>query len=447
MRFVLPAWLLFCLPLWGAEKPQGVRGDGRTDDTLALQKALNTLGKTGGTLPLPPGQYLIAGTLQIPTGVTLQGSWQAPHHAAYNQGSTLLITGGRGDENASPAITLEQSSALRGFTLLWPGQKWPNIVAYPWAIQGVGMHNTVENITFVNAYNGIRLGHITGSELHLVRNVYGCVLRRGVFIDSTTDIGRLENVHFNPHYWNRSGHPTRPPQDGNPDLKISGYMTQHLEAFIFGRSDWQSVTSCFVFGAKIGFRFMRTKAGASNAQLIGVGADNCRVPVQIEEIQRLGVQFTNSTFQATGGAPGTAVVTTAMAGGAAHFLNCTFWEAPGGVAQLDGNTQVNFSDCQFFGGAKQGAIRATQGVLTVRGCSFNGEGVAILLKPDVKAAIITGNLQPRGLKIINEMGERAQISLNESEPPAPSFWRYELWAFTPLLIFVVALVVWWRKKR
>ncbi|HEY0076622.1 MAG TPA: glycosyl hydrolase family 28-related protein [Abditibacteriaceae bacterium] len=449
MRFALLACLLFCLPTLAAEKPQGVRGDGRTDDTLALQKALSALAAKGGTLELPPGQYLLAGNLQIPTSVTLQGSWQAPHHAAYDKGSTLLLTGGRGSENALPAITLQQSAALRGFTLLWPQQKWPNIVSYPWAIQGVGMHNTVENITFVNAYNGIRLGHIADSELHLVRNVYGCVLRRGVFVDSTTDIGRLENVHFNPHYWNRSGHSSRPPQDGNPDLKISGYMTQHLEAFIFGRSDWQSVTSCFVFGAKIGFRFIRTKSGASNAQLSGVGADNCRIPVQIEEIQRLGVQFTNSTFQAAGGPPGTAVVTTVMAGGAAHFLNCTFWEAPGGVAQLDGNTQVNFSDCQFFAGARQGAIRATQGVLTVRGCSFNGEGVAIALKPNVKAAIITGNLQPRGLKVQNEIGTRAQIGLNEIAPHTPSFWRYELWAFTPLL-FLIALIFWrhkWLQKR
>ena len=449
MRFLLPACLLFIVPTLAAPKPQGVQGDGRTDDTAALQIALNAVAHSGGTLELPPAQYLIGGNLKIPTGVALQGSWQAPHHGAYEKGTTLLLTGGRGNENSSPAITLQQSSALRGFTLLWPQQKWPNVVPYPWAIQGVGMHNTVENITFVNAYNGIRIGHTERSELHLIRNVFGCVLRRGIFIDSTTDIGRLENVHFNPHYWNRSGHISRPSQDGNPDLKIADYTTKHLEAFIFGRSDWQSVTSCFAFGAKIGFHFIRTKDGAANAQLMGVGADVCSVPVQIDEMQRLGVQFTNSTFMAAGGAPGIAVITTPMAGGAATFQNCTFWETPGGIAQLDGLTTVNFSDCQFFGGAKNGAIRAHEGSLTVRGCTFSGHLLSVVLKPNVRGAILTENSQMGGFTVQNEIGERAQIGLNETAPTHRNEWFYKFgaWLILAFLLLLLWLIFWLKARR
>jgi hypothetical protein len=444
MRFALLACLLFCLPTLAAEKPQGVRGDGRTDDTLALQKALNALAAKGGTLELPPGQYLLQGNLQIPSGVALQGSWQAPHHAAYDKGSTLLLTGGRGNENAPPSITLQQSSAVRGFTLLWPQQKWPKIVAYPWAIQGVGMHNTIENITFVNAYNGIRIGHIANSELHLVRNVFGCVLRRGVFIDSTTDIGRMENVHFNPHYWNRSKHPTRPPQEGNPDMKIAAYMAKHLEAFIFGRSDWQAVTNCFVFGAKVGFYFIGTKDGAANAQLNGVGADYCRTGVQIDAVQHMGIQVTNSSFTPFAGAPNVGVVTTSGAMGAAQFVNCNFWQTTGGSAHLKSSTAVTFSDCHFRHGGKKGTIIAENGLLIVRGCNFSAHGNAVILKEGVKAAILTGNLQPSGFDVHNEIGERAQIGLNEIVPAAPSFWHYELWAFIPLL-FLITLIFWWRK--
>lgn len=36
----------------------GARGDGRTDDTRALQRALNQLTEHGGTLEIPPGCYL-----------------------------------------------------------------------------------------------------------------------------------------------------------------------------------------------------------------------------------------------------------------------------------------------------------------------------------------------------------------------------------------------------
>jgi hypothetical protein len=38
------------------------------------------------------------------------------------------------------------------------------------------------------------------SARHLIRNVSGQPLRRGVFVDEIYDVGRIENVHFNP-WW------------------------------------------------------------------------------------------------------------------------------------------------------------------------------------------------------------------------------------------------------
>ncbi len=65
--------VLLALPSFAADRPAGVAGDGKTDDTAALQAALDAVGVAGGTLELPPGHYLIAGSLSIPTGVCLQG--------------------------------------------------------------------------------------------------------------------------------------------------------------------------------------------------------------------------------------------------------------------------------------------------------------------------------------------------------------------------------------
>jgi len=39
------------------------------------------------------------------------------------------------------------------------------------------------------------------NELHFIRNVFACPLKIGVFIDRCTDVGRLENVYFNPNFW------------------------------------------------------------------------------------------------------------------------------------------------------------------------------------------------------------------------------------------------------
>ena len=137
------------------------------------------MGKTGGEVVLPPGQFLIAGSLDVPEGVCLRGSWDAPRHGeAWEKGTTLLITGGQAGRTARRR-SAAGNSALKGVTLLWPGQKWNDIQPYPWGVEGQGHHMTVEDVTLVNAYQGISTGAHDGS-LHLIRNIYGVLLRRGI---------------------------------------------------------------------------------------------------------------------------------------------------------------------------------------------------------------------------------------------------------------------------
>lgn len=415
LPLVLVLLAVLTVAAWAVDKPAGVIGDGKTDDTAALQKALDAAAVAGGEVALPPGQYLLAGHLQIPAGVCLQGSWDMPHHGAWDKGSTLMITGGRGDENAPPAIRLNQSSALRGFTLLWPDQKWDAIVAYPWAIHGEGMHNTVENVTFVNAYQGISLGAPGWSELHLIRNVFGCVLRRGVQVDGCSDIGRIENVHFNPHYWQRSGHPSIPQDGKDHTMDTARYMWDNLEAFIFGRTDWQYCTNTFVFAAKIGYRFIATKSGACNGQFLGIGADACRACVQVDGMQPIGLQITNGEFTSFSGEPNTGIVIGPEVRGSVALTNCNFWANKAHAAWLQGDASLTLSDCHFTDKpGPGGTILAQAGKLIVRSCTFDKPGPAIVLEPAVKAAIITGNLQPGGLQVQNAIGNRAQIGLNET---------------------------------
>lgn len=398
-------------------RPPGVVGDGVADDTQAIQAALDATGKTSGQVFLPPGQYRITGSLRVPTGVTLRGSWDAPHHGAWDKGTTLAVVGGRGREDGPAAVELAESSAIQGVTMVWPEQKWDAITAYPWAIHGQGMHNDVENVTFINAYQGIKIG-IPWSELHLIRNVFGCVLRRGVFIDTTSDIGRIENVHFNEHYWARSRYPNI---TSGSDRPVTAYTEANLEAFIFGRTDWEYVLNTFVFGARVGYRFVHTPSGECNGQFSGIGADGCHVGVQIDAIQPIGIQVTNGEFTTFTGEPNAGVVVAPGAGGAAQFVNCNFWSNPGGVARLGGEVAVTFSDCHFSDTAAGGAIVAQKGRLIVRGCQFAAAGVAVVLGSGVRAAIVAENTQPGGVQIRNGIGSRAQIGLNElpfALPPA-----------------------------
>ena len=185
----------------------GAKADGKTDDTASFQAALDAAAAKGGIAFAPAGTYLIAGSLSVPQGVMLRGVWDAPHHADIGKGTILYATGNKGTEDGPPLILLHQSSGVRGLTIFYPEQDGQSIQPYPWCIQGMGMHGSVINVTLVNPYKGIDFG-THPNELHFISGVFGQPLKIGIFVDKCTDIGRIENVHFNPHAWARADYPT-----------------------------------------------------------------------------------------------------------------------------------------------------------------------------------------------------------------------------------------------
>lgn len=77
---------------------KGAVGDGVTDDTLAIKRALNRAykGKLDATVVLPKGNFLITKPLKIKGGVTLQGQGYGPNPLQLqfvHGGSVLLYCG------------------------------------------------------------------------------------------------------------------------------------------------------------------------------------------------------------------------------------------------------------------------------------------------------------------------------------------------------------------
>jgi hypothetical protein len=405
----------------GAEPPDvynvkafGAKGDGKTDDTAAFQAALEATAKAGGgTVYAPRGNYFFAGHLAVPSAVTLAGVWQSvPAHNGIrdkglpkptDDGTTLLPTEGAGQEDAPPFITLNSNSTLRGVVIYHPAQvEDAEPKPYPWAVAMRGKNPAVLDVELLNPYNGIDASR---NERHLVRNVQGQPLRRGVWVDEIYDIGRIENIHFNP-WWS-----TKP--------KLFQWQMANGEAFIFGRTDWQYVLNTFCFGYKVGYHFVKSKAGVCNGNFLGIGADDCWTALAVDECAPFGLLITNGEFVSFHGPDPTMIEVGAANTGSVRFANCAFWGPCNQIARTAGRGTVGFSDCTFtqWGGkdGSRAALQAAGGTILVRGCEFRQNRPQIDLGADVRRAVITGNVFAGAPRINNQSKGNVQIGENAGE--------------------------------
>ena len=181
----------------------GAVADGQTDNTAAFQRALDAAAQRGGGVVYAPrGNYRFAGSLRVPPAVTLRGVWESvPAHNGIrdrglpkptDDGTTFLVTGGAGSEDGPPFITLHHNSTLKGVVIYYPDQDPESEPKpYPWAIAMRGKNPAVLAVELLNPYNGIDASE---NERHLIRDVHGQPLRRGIYVDAIYDIGRIEDV-------------------------------------------------------------------------------------------------------------------------------------------------------------------------------------------------------------------------------------------------------------
>jgi len=414
----------------------GARGDGQTDDTPAFAAALARVGQSGlgGTVSVPLGNYLLSGSITIPAYVTLEGIWSAPAAGSQNKGTTLLVTGGRGQEDGTPFITLGANATLKGLTIFYPEQKAEDIVPYPWCVRGAGGDNmTILDCLLVNPYQAIDFAtHPSGR--HYIRNVQGQPLKRGLFIDKCLDIGRVENVHFWPFWtWDETS-------------GIREWLWRNGTAFQFARNDWGYVLNTFAFGYNVGYRFVRSVNtgadsvfnGPMNGSLIGIAADACHTPLQIDATSNPGLLISNGQFVSIdfrfyagqGGAwrddpqavanPPRGLITATDFDGIVQLQNCTFFGLMENTAQISGGV-VSFNNCSFKdwdrGRAGSPAFDVRGGTLLINGCLFNSAGMQLRARDQTQSVVFVGNRLMDLLQIDNPAHADVQSGFNVAPLP------------------------------
>lgn len=403
----------------------GAKGDGVFDNTAAFQKALDTAGAaSGGTVTVPTGRFRFNGPLSIPANVALRGTFAyAPAHAGIRDnnnekpvfGSVLEVGTGAGSEEGAPFILLNANAVLQGFTVYYPDQnpKADAPTPYPYAVAMRGNNPAIIDVELLNPFNGI---DASKNQRALVRNVHGQPIHIGIWVDDICDIGRIENVHWNP-WWTMN-------------TPVYRWQTEHGIGFLFGRTDWHYVVNTFCFGYNVGYKFMKTKNGATNGNFLGIGADDCMTSLEVEESAPYGILITNGEFVSFHGPDPTMIRVGKDHTGTVRFSNCAFWGPAHRNVVVDGLGTVGFSDCTFMQWghagdnkakkaewAKAYSVEALGGSVLLRGCEFMENRPQVYVGPEVQRAIVTENLITGKKRIKNESKGAVIIKDNAALSP------------------------------
>lgn len=391
----------------------GAKGDGIADDTQAFQDALDAAGGNGGGVVFAPaGRYKLTGSLTVPTGVTLRGDWANPDESGGAVAGTILaVYSGRGSEDSDSFLKLAPVSGVTNLSIWYPEQSLDNPVPYPWTIEQLsGDSATMENLTLVNSYNGIKIGPVW-NELHYVKNVYGTALKTGIFLDYTTDIGRLEGVHLAPSYWSGSGLAGAPSADA-----LFAYTTTHAEGIVMGRSDWEYMSDVWISGFLNGMR-VTTRTGSletANAQLYGIHIEHCNVALKIEGINDFGLLVTNSSFQADAGPSPRAIYATQGFHSIAQFNAVTIGGTSDAVFS-EGSGVLSFENASFAqwgGGADDYAIELKGGSLILGQTAFAESGREVKLSGGVQTVNALNSGFQGKLQVTDE-SDGAEVNVNQ----------------------------------
>jgi hypothetical protein len=388
-------------------KDFGAVGDGSTDDSAAIQAAIDACVYTeskpyNSTVYLPSGVYRLNSGILLKNAISLCGSGIS---------NTIINV----YDITNPAVSLESYSNIDGITFKYPNQVISGTpIQYPPCISqaatgGGADYTKISNIRFMSTYIGISLGVTgVGAGKVTIENIDGFPYKTGIEIDRSYDNVRINNVHFNPS--------TQPFGD---DLK--NWVFNNGTAFLLKRADSPQLSNILAYGYMNGLRLTNSPIGGGSANMVQTTNfifDICKSPIVVDACQD-GVYFSNGICTSTnnylslgsnggpcgiGGGVGdniyvnfsnvsfrhfytAAVIATANV----YFSNCEFddfnYLNTGGFYDAINinahNISVNASNCRFNMEGRSGSrgIVSNTGITGVKvflsGCEFNGAHVDV----------------------------------------------------------------------
>ncbi|MDO8472954.1 MAG: glycosyl hydrolase family 28-related protein [Dehalococcoidia bacterium] len=187
-------------------KDWGAKGDGATDDTAAIQAAIDAVysGDGGGTIGFPHGQYKVSSTITVRDYVRLVGG-DGVGAGDYSRSCGFRVYTGRAAANTY-GFDLKEGSGMRGFHFWYPeqvsaGESTPTV--YGWTIGSSTSTSDerdavcLQDLFFLNSYSAIRLYNC---PRFIVERVYGQPFATGIYADYCLSPCTLRDVRFDTFY-------------------------------------------------------------------------------------------------------------------------------------------------------------------------------------------------------------------------------------------------------
>ncbi len=400
-----------------ANAPYSAKNDGTTDNTSAIQNALNQAATDGGGVVfLPPGKYKVAGNLVVPTGVELMGSSDVST-APSGPGSILEVYAGRGNPSASPFIKVSANSGLRGLTFDYPEQnttQLPNIGIYPYLIQVTGSNAYIINVGMRMTYSGIDL-FTYKCDNHFVDYVTGHAFKTAIKAGGNSTGGQVNNLQFNLSYVSAGSEskwgswPNSPESGGGAAFS---YADANLDFMVFGACQNEILYNDFGYGAQRGIALISENGTGPTGMALGQGIDGCRRSVCIEATGTTGFDFINSQIVSLGGTANCDYIETTGPTALSTFFSSDYWGQPGYSINMNGGT-LNFQLAGFFQNGTQGFATVKAGALAFDNSAIWPAGTLLNSGAEPKFSARSSVLDPSG---INKSNCAAWVNNLENNP-------------------------------